>query len=503
MANANRFSGLNLDSTGVPDVFNRMPSRGMNHHNGIFVAKVVDVRDEHYQGNILVEVVGQGPVTDKENSDTRERYRLIRMTTPFGGAIHGSNYTNSYGSTFHPPAPGSEILVGFTGGDNEGFYLGSLSDAGRNSSVPGLPASDLSESPNDPTFTIGAAMDPASVEQQRGNQRPRHPIANAIALQGLGYDAVRGVSSSGARRESPSNMSGFLTPGGHSITMDDGTVAYQEGVVDVPDRSREEGQSNLIRIRTGSGAQILLNDSAGIVYVINQAGTGWVQIDNAGHIDVFGQDSISMRTANDFNIYADNNFNVEAEAINMKARGADGIKIEAASGDIDIRSNLDTKITADVNMHLRAEGFIRLTAPMIDLNGPAAEVAEKPGIGSLPVNREIKESINPRVPEHEPWGGHDEGETRVPAQARSSLQTATTDYDLASNTGGGGGNAPATSASGIPATPGLSESGSSVSRFDATDPTAARRPTPSAPVTVNPRTGTRFDDPNGSGGTLG
>jgi hypothetical protein len=239
-----------------------------------------------------------------------------------------------------------------------------------------------------------------------------------------------------------------------------------------------------------------MNDSAGIVYIINQAGSGWIQLDNDGNIDIYGSGSISVRTEKDFNVHADGDFNLESEAINMKARGSDGIKIEAATGDIDIRSNLDTKITADRNMHLRAFGYIRATAPLIDLNGPTAETATKPTINSLTVNRGVKESVSPRVPEHEPWGGHNEGETRIPAQARASLQTRTRDYDLAANSGGGGSNSPATNAPAVsqPA-PGLNSAGASTRRFDARESGAADAPAGNS----NPRTGSRFDDPNASG----
>lgn len=434
----NKFSGLNADSVGIPSVFERGSSNNLNVLQGVYIAKVVDHADENYQGGVYVELIGQEYLTDKSTHEIRRTYHKVRPTSPFGGVIQGQNFSNNYGAHFQPPSPGSEVVVAFTGREQEGFLLGVLGDANRNASVPGIPASDLSESPNDPTFTIASTMDSSAIETQQGNQRPRHPIANAISLQGLGYDGLRGLTSSGGRRESPSNVTGFLTPGGHSITMDDGTLAYKEGVVYVPDKSREAGKNNLIRIRSGQGGQFLINDSAGIVYVINQKGTSWVQMDASGNVDIYAQGDISMRSEGDFNVHADGDFNVESEAINMKARGSEGIKVEAATGDIDIRSNVDTKITADRNMHLRAYGYIRATAPLIDLNGPIAETATKPTINSLAVNRGVKESVSPRVPEHEPWGGHAANESKVAAQARSVITPDTTDYDLSQNTGGGG-----------------------------------------------------------------
>lgn len=496
MADSDRFTGLNADSIGVPDTYKRQPMSGYNVQTGIYLAKVVDINDEHYQGSIWVELIGHSYNGDKSTEEGRHRYRKIRMTSPFGGQIQGQNYTNSYGATFQPPAPGSEILVAFTGREQEGFFIGVLHDISRNSQIPGVPLSDLTTDPNDAEGTLGMAMDHSAIRTQSGNSRPRHPVANAVARQGLALDGTRGVSSSGARRESPSNVSGFLTPGGHSIVMDDGTLAYQDQVVSVPDRSRAENQNNLIRMRSGAGAQILINDSAGLIYIINQTGSGWIQLDNDGNIDVYGEGHISMRTEQNFNVYADGDFNVESESINMRARGEQGIKIEAATSNVNIKSKLDTKITADRNMHLKALGYIRMTAPMIDLNGPAALAAIAPTMHNIPANRGVNRSSVPRVPEHEPWGGHLATESVVASQARSSLQPSTKDYNLTNQTGGGG---PGSVSSAVPDTapaPGLSTaSDSSVNRYSVTDNHTARNQT----ADINPRTGRSFTDPNASG----
>jgi len=484
----NRFTGLNSSSVGIPSVFQKGASHNLNTLQGMYLAKVVDIADENYQGGVHVEIVGHEYLTNKESHEVRRTYHKVRQTSPFGGSVQGQNYTNSYGATFQPPAPGTEVLVAFTGRDQEGFIVGILTESGRNSSLPGLPASELSTEGDD--FVVGPAMDSSAIEQQEGNSRPRHPVANAIATQGLGYDPVRGIGSSGARRESPSNVSGFLTPGGHSITMDDGTLAYQEGIVYTPDRNRTDGQSNLIRIRSGQGGQFLINDSAGIVYIINQNGTSWVQMDSSGNVDIYAQGNVSMRSEGDFNVHADGDFNVEAEAINMKARGGAGIKLQAATGTVDLKSNREIRLTADTNMHLKAEGTMRLTTGgVLDLNGPQADPAQEPSPNSLVVNRGVKESVSGRVPEHEPWGGHVANESTIAAQARSTIQTATQDYDLANNTGGGGANSAvkATTTDGQGARPPMATDNPRQSnRYDARNP--PRTPTQTSAET-NPRTG--------------
>jgi hypothetical protein len=132
-------------------------------------------------------------------------------------------------------------------------------------------------------------------------KRPSHtPHFNGLKEQGLEQDKIRGLTSSSARRESPSQVFGVLTPGGHQFVMDD-------------------ADQKLVRLRTTSGAQILLDESNGNVYIINKKGTGWVEIDDAGKIDVWANDSISIRSHKDINLRADRDLNIESgRNINVK-----------------------------------------------------------------------------------------------------------------------------------------------------------------------------------------
>ena len=467
----NRYTGLNRISKGIPDRFERDNVEGVRKLNGVFLARVVDIVDDTYQGHIQVELVGHQTINDRESSS--QNLHRIRRPSPFGGTLQGDNHILAYGMSSHPPAPGSEVLVAFTGREQEGYFLGVLPDSTRNATVPGLAAGEVS---GESQTTIGPTTETSVYEPQQGNERTRHPLANALALQGLGLDAVRGLSSSGSRRESPSNMMGFSSPGGHSFVLDDGTVNNDSNLT--PDGERAEGNSNLVRLRTGSGAQILMNDSAGIVYIINQAGTSWIQMSNDGNIDIYSENNISMHAVNNFNLYVGGDFNLDADSVNIKARGSDGIKMEAATGELNLHSNKDFKLTSDLNGHIRAEGFIRQTAKLIDLNGPEATAATKPTSNNITVNRTVKESINGRVPEHEPWGGHVEGDTTVPAQAPSRFQPSAKDYDtsnLQANQGAGS-----------------NSTGSSADINKDTDTSGVGRTPDSNTGNINPRTGEPF-----------
>ncbi len=421
----NRSTSSNRDSIGIPAGFSSGNRPGFAMPTGVYVGKVVDNADGDFGGAIHVQLVNNQKWGSTDTREDRQKFTKVRAVSPFGGSISSPDTTITYGASFPPPAVGTEVLVAFTGDGPIGFLLGVLPTVGRNGSVPGLPASQISEQDN----TIGPSIDPGL--KQNSNVRPRHPVANSVAEQGTGLDPIRGVGSSGGRRESPSNVAGFLTPAGHSFVMDDGTVAHKEGENYVPDQSREEGQNNLVRLRSAGGAQMLFNDSAGIVYITNQKGTSWMQMDSDGNVDVYAAGSVSYHAEKDFNFYAKGDINMDADTFNIKARGTAGIQAETSTGPIQLKSNKDIRLTTDLNLQLKASGYGRIsTDGMLDLNGPSALGAVGPTSGSLSVNRDITESINPRVPEHEPWGGHSAQGTKVAAQAPSSAQTTAKDYDV-------------------------------------------------------------------------
>ena len=221
--------------------------------------------------------------------------------------------------------------------------------------------------------------------------RPPHPSYANVLEAGLGADYIRGLSSSGMRRDTVNQAFGFKTQSGHTITMDDGGAS---------------GTDASIRIRTAQGAQILLHDEAATIYIANAVGSGYVEIDNAGHIDVYGK-MFSVHAEEAINFKSGGDFNVEANRINMKSLQG-GIKVESATGKIEMHSATDVTISADQNGNLNfGSGNLKATAKRIDWNGPVADKAEKPFPLALAQNKGVKESVASRVPEHEPWGGRD------------------------------------------------------------------------------------------------
>ena len=275
-------------------------------------------------------------IPDITGSDTSDRALFDCIwTSPFAGATQLGSSTDetdadasqtSYGMWMRPPDPGTQVVVGMImiNEIKEPVILSCLFHSYRNFMVPGIPASNTPEGVSAASTEVNINNDikTHNVEYQyKGNKvtaksekRPRSPLADSLFNQGLSNDYIRGQSTSGARREDNSEVYGILTPGsrkdgnpfkrnpGHQFVMDDNDL------------------NNLIRLRTGQGMQILLNDTNDLIYIVNKRGTGYIEIDSEGNIDLFGKGSFNIRTMGDLNLRGDQNVNIEAgQDVNIKA----------------------------------------------------------------------------------------------------------------------------------------------------------------------------------------
>ena len=326
----------------------------------------------------------------------------VRYLSPFAGATNPyeikpmstefKDTQTAFGMWMVPPTMETEGLVGFINGDiNEGVWLGCFFQENANFTVPGIPSAMTYEGP-----APGAEK---NKYDKKPMYRPAHKtMKEALETQGLlaeaQFDAIRGTCTSGARRESPSRVFGILTPEQHQFVMDDGDDA---------------GIDMGIRLRTANGAQLLLNDEKGIVYIINKAGTAWVELTNEGKMDVFCTDDISYHTLKDFNLHVDGDINIQSKgSVKIRTEGADGININATTGDFQMKTAMNYVIQADLDGNLITGGGTVVKSSRLDLQGGSATEAVPPETGSLVDNVSVLESICTRVPEHEPWLGHED-----------------------------------------------------------------------------------------------
>ena len=375
----------------------------VHQYIGIYRAIVTDTRDVQKNGRLRVRLLHNSDITNFSSNPNlnsqKELDIIVSWTSPFAGASNvndtvatGSNDEDrklagtqtSYGMWMCPPDIGNHVIVAFESGDlAKGYVLGCLFHSFMNHMVPGIARSKTFTDDDSKTLEVPVAEYNKKGDEAKGmdwkikrsnngdtpadnvRRASYTPLVDGLMEQGLEQDKTRGLSSSSARREAPSQVYGVLTPGGHQLVMDD-------------------ADQKLIRLRTTSGAQILLDETNGNVYIINKKGTGWVEINDTGKIDVWSNDSISVRSQKDINLRADRDLNIESgRNINVKTNqttgtgqpsdttnllpGVNGAFNLDVAGALNIKSTDATTLTSGKEFHLQSTATF-LTATEGDTN---------------------------------------------------------------------------------------------------------------------------------------
>lgn len=218
-----------------------------------------------------------------------------------------------------------------------------------------------------------------------------------------GYQVSR-VEPNGVIGEADKNYDShtysITTPGFHSLSMDD------------------RMENCRVRLRTTSGHQILMDDTNERIYIATAQGNNWIELDQAGNIDIFTTNKVNIHAAQDINMTSDKTIRMFAkEGIHMKSdkdiriQAKEDIHVKTdknirqragkdiltqAEGNLHLRSKSNINITSGAIMNLKASGELIQTASDIHQNGPAA--AEAQGA------KELAAFYTNRIPMHEPWG---------------------------------------------------------------------------------------------------
>jgi hypothetical protein len=404
---------------------------------GPFLAKVISHLDPSYMGGLEVEILRASG-----NDSSEGQLHQVKYMSPFYG-VTGYDYVTgpksddkdnkkakenvynntqkSYGMWMIAPDPGTTVIIIFIDGDpKRGYWIGCVQDENMNFMVPGI-AGTLANVEKEKDKTTSTPLKvPVGEYNKKFNSsttdptkftKPKHPFAQILIDSGLAMDDIRGVTSSSARRETPSMVFGISTPGpldkdgpvgsigkkehvskspvsrkgGSTFVMDDGDdkflrkkPATSGGPEYVSPEQGEKGgdfnipHNELVRIRTRSGHQILLHNSEDLIYISHGSGNSWIEMTANGKIDVYAKDSISFHTDNDFNFSAGRDINFQATGeINMVSTGA-------------------TRITPTANFEVKAANT-NIDGGQIHLN------SGKAGAANSPV----------RKPTKEPWAGHE------------------------------------------------------------------------------------------------
>lgn len=425
----------------MPEI-ERSSEQSNKFDGGPYLARVVSNIDPKYMGTLQVQLLREVGNTLNRQGQTIP----VKYLSPFYGVTsinHTDNNDNyngtqkSYGFWAVPPDVGAMVLVVFVEGDiKQGYWIGCVQDEYMNFMIPGLAATELHNDTSKGKKVVAEFNKKTNENVQKDTtliKKPVHPFNAVLGSQGLATDETRGTTTSSARRDMPSNVYGWSTPGpvdrrpgaktgtlghheskvsgafvsrlgGSTFVMDDGDPTLlrktpaSEGPPDYASVDNgEEGDptlphNELVRIRTRTGHQILLHNTEDLIYIGNARGTTWIELTSNGKLDIYAADSVSIHTKNDLNITADRDINMSAGGkVNILA----GDKMHLDSGaDMEIVGGADTKITTSGTTHINSGGNHLETAAQIHMNGPAAATA---GSGDKPI----------RVPQAEPWSGHE------------------------------------------------------------------------------------------------
>lgn len=346
-----------------------------------------------------------------------ERYTLDNLpwaeyATPMAGVTNnfprGRELMAGHGSVSYgfwsPPKLNSIVYVFLLNGDsNRRVFFAGKFDLHRNRSLP-FARNKSPEGETGPFTDTYDRLEPAAtnLREQFNNQidseiaRARGAYERQVAQDRTEKDGTEGyapdVMSEMENRPSDKFLDPqtycWTTPGGHAIIMSD-----------IADHCR-------VRVKTTEGAQVIIDDTNERIYVSTAKGKTWLELDEDGHIHVYGSRAVSVTAGTDINFSAGGNFNVQANgAINLKAGG----KFAASSGgSMDLNSGghlaatscstLDLIGNGGVNvqgstLNLTGDGGVLVSGSTINLNGPAAKTPQCATLAGSP-------SL---VPSHEPW----------------------------------------------------------------------------------------------------
>lgn len=371
------------------------PSGRVSSYGGAYQAIVKDNRDVQRMGRLRVWIPEMGSRPDDEGG-----WITVSYCSPFAGATNPDNLENnpridnnsqtSYGLWLVPPDIGNIVIVMFINKDpTRGIWIGSLYQQFMNNMVPGIPAEE--------NFQHDRLL-PTTEYNKRGRDRPRddmlrpelREVSESIANQGLINDTLRGAGNSSARRESPSEVYGLLTPGPERENKPGTRPGGSQFILD--DKPGEEK----IRIRTRSGVQLLLDETNGQVYVINKNGTSWLQMDADGNVDIFGAENFSVRSQKDINLRADRDVVIEggrdvkiraskdyignaAGAIGQPGSGQGGDILLDSGGNLAVFAQDSMKLTAATHDHV-VSGEYRIDAGTVGIRSNNANLSLAGGL---------------------------------------------------------------------------------------------------------------------------
>lgn len=478
MARADR----NMAAKGGDKDFKTQDVRGVREERGIVIGIVKVNSHPARMGNLSVFIPqfgNTGTTSGKRLEDDPSQWRQVRYCSPFYSRTEVSTATgqpnnsisvkNTAGMIYPCPDIGTRVLCFFPEGRNaEGFWFACAPDTYMMQSLPEpsmtsnydatsqrvrhtrAPAGEFNDLENDVTKIKNFLQPKRALDTDSLNQ---------LVAQGLDQDEIRGLTTSSYMRETPSEVFGITTKGrrvdqrGRDIStrtdileaLKQGTdlrpdqqdvlikpIARKHGHAFVMDDGDLEGNSNLVRIRSSHGHQILLHDTEDLIYISNGSGSAWIQMDRAGQIDLYSSVNVNVRSRN-INFHADDSIKFHAKRTiqmvaeqNAHIEGGTMVNLYSDQGSaymfggkgIQIKGAGTVNVESSSGFNLKASGDMKIQASCLALQGSAAGAQKqnkavlkdltdtgRDATGFWSANTQVKTSVD-RAPSHEPYSEH-------------------------------------------------------------------------------------------------
>lgn len=344
----------------LPERVRREDTPGIRIDSGPFIGIIKDNVDSTRSGRLRVWI----PELGGQENDPKN-WRTMSYASPYSGTTYQPDTVknnqflqvqHSYGLWAVVPDIGNQVICTFIAGNpDRGYWFACVNPNLSHYMVPAIAAGkvDNEQSGQDVKgkYQSDSRWPVAEFNQNNtdsisptwiNNAKPPHEFQTSVLIkQGLDRDSVRGAVASSSQRESPSTVFGISTPGrpvndpattpGFRERMAAGTLtdadtairARKGGHTFVMDDGEQSGGSQLVRLRTAGGHQIMMNDSERVLYIANSDGSAWLEFTGAGHINMYSASGLNVRTEGDFNMHADGDINLNSGGtINMKSEVA-------------------------------------------------------------------------------------------------------------------------------------------------------------------------------------
>jgi len=365
------------------------------------------------------------PTIDSANAGT-EDLPWAMYVSPFGGAAQDLKVgreddlvggLKAYGM-WNIPKIGAQVLVAFLNGDpNFRIYLGCFFPTFNNFTLPGGKNSGNGNggsgvpktNDNKPITHMQKQLEKAGLlgryDRSRGGwqRNVAEDLANAKTSK-EGYNA-----NPANTKALDSQVFSWTSPGGHYMVMDDSSSDCRT------------------RIRTIAGHQIILDDSNERIYMSTCGGDNWIEMDEDGHIHIYGKQKISIHSEQNINLISDKSINLQAkDDINLQAgknvnyeagvtvngKAAGGSMNMEGSTAVNVKSGGPLNATSSSATNILSSGGsvnvqgigainIKSSATVNIMGGGGINMGSAGGAGTAAAVAGL--SLDLIIPMHEPW----------------------------------------------------------------------------------------------------